>query len=168
MVRKVGGTRKKATTKKATHHRSRRRRRISGVNDMSGMLEKAGGLILGAVAARELNTLVVKFFPSLAASPMMSGIGQMAVGFMLPKFVKGAFFQNMADGMIAEGGMVTIVSTGIITGTNNKMAYRVNGTSNLKVISGTSHLPVVSGTNQATRIQNFNPSKPARKFKPYV
>jgi hypothetical protein len=118
------------------------------------MVQKAGGLVVGAVAARELNTLAVKFFPTL--TPMISGILQMGVGFMLPKFVKGAFFANMADGMIANGGMVTIVSTGIISGTSDTMTYRINGTSNLKVIGrGTDNLRVVNGPT--TRISN-NPT----------
>lgn len=147
MVRKLNGHKrsksKVGAAKKRTH---RRRRGIRGANDISGMLQKAGGLVVGAVAARELNTLAVKFFPTL--SPMISGIIQMGAGFVLPKFVKGAFFQNMADGMIANGGMVTIVSTGIISGAGDTMTYRINGTSNLKVIGrGTSNMQVINGPN---------------------
>lgn len=140
-VRKVGGTRKKAT-KKSSHRR--KRRRISGVNDASGMVMKAGGLVVGAIAARELNTVVVKMFPSL--TPLMSGIGQMAVGYFLPKLVKGnAFIGYLGDGMIANGGMVTVVSTGIISGANDRIAYRINGVANLPVIGKTGKLPMVNG-----------------------
>lgn len=157
MVRKLNGHKRSKSKVGATHkrktHRSRRRR-VSGVNDMSGMMQKAGGLVVGSVAARELNALAVKFFPTL--SPIMSGLLQMGAGFVLPKFIKGAFFQNVADGMIANGGMVTIVSTGIISGTSDTMTYRINGTSNLKVIGrGTSNMPVINGPT--TRISN-NPT----------
>lgn len=144
MVRKISGAkrRKKAVSGTKTKTR-RRRRRISGTNDMMGMLEKAGGLVLGAVGGRELNTIAVKMVPTL--SPMISGLLQAGVGFLLPKFVKGSFFQAVGDGMIANGGMVVIVSTGIINGpTNGRMAYRVNGgTDKLNVIGGTSKLNVI-------------------------
>lgn len=150
MVRKIGGRRPKAKTAKRKTHR---RRRISGAGDVSGMAQKAGGLVLGAVAARELNTLAVKMLPSL--SPLMSGVLQMAVGFVLPKFVKGAFFQNLGDGMVANGGMVAIVSTGVITGEGNMMAYKLNGTSRLNVVNGTARLNVVNGiAGPGTRVNN--------------
>lgn len=169
MRRKTGGTRKKASTKTPArkHHR---KRRISGVNDIGGMLQKAGGLVIGAVGGRELNTIAVKMFPSL--TPLMSGIMQMAVGYALPKFVKGAFIEHMGSGMIANGGMVAIVATGVISGSNDRIAYRINGTSNLKVINGTSHLPVVNGVGQnyqvsgpTTRVSNV-PTGPANSITP--
>lgn len=153
MERKVTG-RKKTGKKKATPARRKPRRRISGANDFGGMAQKAGGLVLGAVAARELNTLLSKFFPSLATSPMISGALQMGVGFVLPKFIKGAFFQNLGDGMIANGGMVLIVSTGVISGVNS-MTYRINGTPYLQTVNGTSRLNTVNGTN---RIGNEPPN----------
>lgn len=150
MVRKLNGHKrsksKVGAPKRKTHRRSRG---IRGAGDISGMVQKAGGLVVGAVAARELNTIAVKMFPTL--SPLMSGLLQMGIGFALPKFVKGAFFQNMGDGMVANGGMVTIVSTGIISGTSDTMTYRINGTSQLKVIGrGTSNMPVINGPNYRT------------------
>src|ERR1700693_2367109 len=109
MRRSTGGTRKKAKVsgvkRRKTSHR--RHRRISGMGDIGGIAEKAGGLGVGAVAARELNTLLSGF---ITLSPMVSGLLQMGVGVMLPKFAKGAFMQNVGDGMIANGGMVVIVS----------------------------------------------------------
>lgn len=129
------------------------RRGIRGVGDIAGMATKAGGLVLGAVGGRELNTVAVKMFPSL--TPVMSGLLQMAVGVALPKFFKGAFVQNVGDGMLANGGMVLIVSTGIISGASDTMTYRLNGTSMLNVVNGvrgTSRLNVVNGPG--TRINN--------------
>jgi hypothetical protein len=164
MIRKVrvGGTRRKkaAVGGHRKHTTRRRRRRISGIGDMGGMAERAGGLILGSVAARELNTLGVKMFPSL--TPTMSAIMQMGIGLALPKFAKGAFMQNIGDGMIANGGMVLIVSTGLISGINDRMAYRVNGVSNMKVINGTNRLPVVSGSTTRISAVPTNASRSPR------
>lgn len=146
MRRKVGSTkRRRVSGAVGTHRRktTRRRRRVSGATDIQGMLMKTGGLIVGAVAARELNTLVVRFAPSF--SPLMSGAVQVAVGLLGPKFVKGAFMADVFDGMIANGGMVVVVSTGLINGPNDKMAYRINGTPNLSVVNGTGYMPTVSG-----------------------
>jgi hypothetical protein len=153
MVRKVSGVKKRkgavSGTKRKTH---RRKRRISGTGDMMGAIEKAGGLVLGAVGGRELNTIAVKIVPTL--SPMLSGALQAVVGYMLPKFIKGSFVAAVGDGMIANGGMVMLVSTGIINGPNNRMTYRVNGgTSNLKVIGGTSKLQVIG---QAGSVNGFD------------
>lgn len=146
MRRKVGGTKKRRVSGAVGTHRrktTRRRRRVSGANDIQGMATKVGGLVLGAVAARELNTLVVKFLPSF--SPLMSGAVQVLVGVMLPKFVKSPFIADVADGMIANGGMVLVVSTGLISGPNDRMAYRINGTANHNVVAGTGYMPTVNG-----------------------
>jgi hypothetical protein len=141
-VRKVGGTRKKSS-KKTTHRR--KRRRISGVSDAGGMLMKAAGVIAGSIAARELNTLAVGI--SSSVTPTLSGIGQMAIGYFLPKLVKSPFVADMGLGMIANGGMVLVVSTGIISGPTDRIAFRVNGVSNLPVIGKTGRLPSVNGVS---------------------
>lgn len=129
-----------------------RRRRVSGSGDLQGMLEVAGGLILGSVAARELNTVIVKQFPGF--SPLLSGLVQAGAGFVIPMMVKAPFAQYIGYGMVANGGMVAIVSTGLISGLNNEsVSYRINGgtsrlpvvTGRRSIVSGTSNLPVVSG-----------------------
>lgn len=150
MRRKVGSTpKKKISGARSTRRKTgtRRRRRVSGANDIQGMLTKAGGLVLGAVAARELNTLIVQFAPSF--SPLMSGAVQVGVGLILPKFVKSPFIADVADGMIANGGMVVIVSTGLISGPNDRMAYRINGTPNLPAVAGTGYMPTVNGPGRS-------------------
>jgi hypothetical protein len=175
MVRKVKvsgsrvGRAKRRTTKAKTTHR--RRRRVSGTKtDIMGMAEQAGGLILGSVGARELNTIAIKMFPTL--TPTMSGLAQMAIGFVLPKMVKGAFFQAVGNGMVANGGMVLVVSTGIINGPNDRLAYRINGTSNLKVIGKTGNLHVVAGTSNLPVVGNTrigaNNTNVRRRFSHYI
>jgi hypothetical protein len=168
MRRSSGGTRKKAKVNGVKRRRtSHRRRRISGMGDIGGIVEKAGGLVVGAVAARELNTLLSGF---VTLSPMVSGLLQMGVGVMLPKFAKGSFMQNVGDGMIANGGMVVIVSTKLISGASDRAAYVINGTANLPVVNGTANLPVVNGTRIAnnSKPQQTVYVKPQGRFNPYV
>lgn len=150
MERKVTG--KKKTHKGKSHHRAHtRKRRISGAS-MQKPLLLIGGLGGGAIAARELNTLATKFFPSLASSPLMSGLAQAGIGyFLVPKIIKGPWGQMLGYGMIANGVMVSVVSTGIISG-KDRMTYNlgpaVNGTNYLPVVNGTQGLPVVNGPVQ--------------------
>ncbi len=160
--------RKRSKVSGVKHHRTHRRRRISGgMGDIGGIAQKAGGLVVGAVAARELNTLLSGF---ITLSPMVSGLLQMGVGVMLPKFAKGAFMQNVGDGMIANGGMVVIVSTGIIKGVSDRAAYVINGTANLPVVNGTANLPVINGNRLANSMppQQTMYVKPQGRFNPYV
>lgn len=155
MVRKISGKSHKKRTHKAPAKRRTVRRRISGAGDIGGMALTVAGLGAGSIAARELNTLLVKFMPSLGTSPMLSGGIQVGVGLFLPKFVKGPFMANVGMGMIANGVMVMAVSTGIINGAPDRVAYRLNGsavqqrrmngTANLPVVSGTGNLPIVAG-----------------------
>lgn len=144
----------------------RRRRRVSGANDIGGALMKVGGLGAGAIAARELNTILVKFMPSLGTSPMLSAGLQIAFGYFLPKFAKGAFFANMGDGAIANGVMVFVVSTGVISGADNVSSYRIGsaGTSYLRAVNGTGNLKVINGENN--RVGN-NPPSTKRTFPVY-
>ncbi len=148
--RRVGAP-KKATVgaKKRTHHR--RHRRIGAAGSFSGLLQVIGGLVLGGSGARFLATQLGKLFPALMSNVMLDGVLQMGIGYFLPKFVKGTFFQFVGYGMIASGGQTFLVGTGIISGTT--ATYRVGGTSNLKVINGTGNLKVV-GAPGDYRTQN--------------
>lgn len=152
MERKIQGKRK-------THHKGHakkthtRKRRISGVS-MQKPLLLIGGLGGGAIAARELNTLAVKFFPSIASNPLISGLVQAGAGyFLVPKLIKGPWGQMLGYGMIANGVMVAVVSTGIISGRGSQTYHlgpAVNGV-NLPMINGNSlHMKAVNGANSGT------------------
>lgn len=135
----VSGKRKrKRSTAGKRKTTGRRRRRISGIGgiDIKGLAMKVAGLGVGAIAARELNTIAVKQFPSL--TPMVSGFIQIGVGVMLPMLVKGsAFVADIGDGMIANGVMVEAVNLGLISGMGNRsMSYRINGPGQLRAIAG--------------------------------
>ena len=157
MRRSAGGTRKKAKSRgrvSGVKRKSTRRRRIGASGDIGGMVEQAGGIVLGAIAGREVAVLIGGMIPSLQANALIVGLAQVAGGVMLGRMGKGAFMTNLGYGLIANGGVTAVVATGIISGPGNTMAYKINGTSNLPVLSGTSNLPVVSGTG--TRISNNN------------
>lgn len=148
--RKVGAP-KKATVgaKKRTHHRTKRR--VGAAGGFSGIMMVIGGLVLGGAGARFIATQLGKLFPALMSNVMLDGVLQMGLGYFLPKFIKGTFFQFVGYGMIASGGQTFLVGTGVISGTT--MSYRVGGTSNLKVINGTGNLKVV-GSPYDNRVQN--------------
>ena len=152
---KVGKAHKRRKSSAAPR---RRRRRIGSTGGMGGIVTTVGGLALGGAAGRELATLLGTFLPSLASNQILDGAIQCAVGYFLPKFVKGQFVQMVGYGMIASGGQTILVGTGIINGAGigrpgNVMSYQIGGTSNLRVINGTSNLKVV-GYPGDNRIQN--------------
>ena len=157
MYRKISGgrkTRRHHTKKAAPRRRSRRRIGAAG----GDLVNIVGGLTVGGIAGRELATLLGKFFPSLAGSQILDGAIQAAVGYFLPKMVKGQFVQFIGYGMIASGGQTIAVGTGMINGPGNVQAYRINGTPNLRVvngpaIAGTANLKVIGDIGQ-NRIQN--------------
>lgn len=153
-VRSGGTRRKHATKRKPTTHR--RRRRIGAAGNMGGLINIVGGLGVGGIAGRELAILGGKLLPSVFNNQMLDGAIQTIVGYFLPKFVKGQFMQFVGYGMIASGVQTIAVGTGIINGPGSVMAYRIGGTSNLKVVgrvNGTSNLRVVGGVGD-NRIQN--------------
>lgn len=172
MVRKISGAKRRKRAVSGVKRKTRRRRgRVSGTKDLMGMVEKAGGLTLGAVGARQLNALAVKLVPGL--SPTISGLGQMAAGYFLPKFMKGSFVAAIGDGMIANGGMVLLVTLlpGVLSGVGGgRRSYQVNGTTNLKVIQGTGNLKVIGNAVNGfdTRISNQPSNLPKITFKNYA
>lgn len=83
--------RKKAVVKR----RSSRRRSMGAVG--SGMIMDIAGVVAGAVIAKQLNK-VLKFDAKILAA------GKIALGVMLPKFVKNPLINGIGQGMIAIGG----------------------------------------------------------------
>jgi hypothetical protein len=147
-------TRRKSTAKRKTT--TRRRRRVSGIGkvNFSSVLMDVAGLAGGAIIARELSTVVLKQFPQ--ASHMMIGAGQIAAGVILPMFLKSKLGTDLGNGMIAFGGQVLAVESGLISGigmapgvpANAVMSYSLNGMNNIRAISGANNIRAVSGTNK--------------------
>lgn len=98
--------RRKQHHKKATH---RRRRHSMGAIGSSA--STAIYAIAGAAAAQLLSKVLPTSFDDKikAAAPV-------AIGFFLPKFVKGPVGQGLATGMIAVGGLKLVQSFGVLNG----------------------------------------------------
>jgi hypothetical protein len=83
--------------KAAVKRRSTRRRSRSMGAVGAGMLMDIAGVVAGAVIAKQLNK-VLKFDAKILAA------GKIALGVMLPKFVKNPLINGIGQGMIAIGG----------------------------------------------------------------
>lgn len=157
MRRNVGATRRKSRKHHTRRTGTRRRRRIGAAGNMGSLVNVIGGLTLGAGGARFLMTQLGNIFPFLKSNQIVDGAAQMALGYFLPKFVKGQFFQFVGYGMIASGGQTVMVGTGIISGAGNVMTYKIGAPlSNLRVINGTGNLKVVGAIGD-NRVQNPQP-----------
>lgn len=100
-----------AKKKKKSRGTPRRRRshRMGAVNlQMVGM--KVAGIAVSAFA----DNLAKKNFTSI--SPKILGVGELAVGIFLPRFMKGPLGEGLADGMLAVGTMNLLKSFSVISG----------------------------------------------------
>jgi len=79
----------------AVKRRSTRRRSMGALK--GGVIMDIAGVVAGAVIAKQLNK-VLKFDPKILAA------GKIALGVMLPKFVKNPLMAGIGQGMIAIGG----------------------------------------------------------------
>lgn len=92
-----------ARKRKKTMHKKRRSR--VGAIGKGGSLMSSIGIIAGAVAGR----LVVKsVLPSM--DEKIKNVGVLALGFVLPKFVKSDMGKSIGNGMIAAGGVGLVSS----------------------------------------------------------
>ena len=88
----------------------RRRRKMSGIGAVGSTAMSVAYTIAGGVAAQ----LVSKFVP--IANEKIKAAIPVAVGLVLPRFVKGAAGQGLANGMVAVGGIKLIQSFGVLNG----------------------------------------------------
>ena len=79
-------------------HTKRRRSRVGAVP--KGSLIASVGLIAGAVAGR---LVAKKVLPNV--DEKIKNVGVVAVGFLLPKFMKSEMGKSIGNGMIAAGGL---------------------------------------------------------------
>jgi len=95
--------RRKKHAKKTTHRR--RSHRMGGIKD--GVMS-AVGIIGGAVAAQFLAKQIDKMLPATMASKtktLIDGAAPIALGLILPRFLKSDLGKNLGSGMIAVGGL---------------------------------------------------------------
>jgi hypothetical protein len=88
----------------------RRRRKMSGIGAVGSTAMSVAYTIAGGVAAQ----LVTKYVP-LGNEKVKAAI-PVALGLFLPRFVKGAAGQGLANGMVAVGGIKLIQSFGVLNG----------------------------------------------------
>ena len=93
--------RKSVSTMKRRPTKSRRKR--SMVGEAGSMVMDIAGVVAGAVIAKQLNK-VLKFDAKILAA------GKIALGVLLPKFVKNPIINSVGQGMIAVGGTELIGS----------------------------------------------------------
>jgi len=149
-VSTIGAKRRRRSPARRTHTTRRRRRRISGIGgvDATGILMKAVALGAGAIAGRELDKIIKKM--GLSISPTIYNIVLIGVGAFLPKMLKGnKFVADMADGVMANAVMQSMISLGVINGIGaapNMVSYRINGNSpRLRTIAGGANLSAIAG-----------------------
>lgn len=118
--------RKKSTTK-------RRRSRVGAVP--KGSIMSSVGLIAGAVAGR---LVAKKVLPNM--DEKIKNVGVVAVGFLLPKFMKSEMGKSIGSGMIAAGGLGLVGSfLPAISGVDDMIEFpiQVSGVDDgLSVIAG--------------------------------
>jgi hypothetical protein len=135
-VRKI--THRKGAVKRKTP--VKRRRRVSGIGkmDLGSIAMDVAGLVGGAIIAREASTIILKQMPD--TSHLLIGLGQVAAGVLLPRFMKSKLGNDLGNGMVAFGGQVLAVEAGLISGIGaaptDTMTYRISGGSNLKINGG--------------------------------
>ncbi len=118
--------RKKSTMK-------RRRSRVGAVP--KGSIMASVGLIAGAVAGR---LVAKKVLPNV--DEKIKNVGVVAVGFLLPKFMKSEMGKSIGNGMIAAGGLGLAASfLPAISGVDDMIEFPVQVgqiDDNLSVIAG--------------------------------
>jgi len=103
--------RKKHTKKHATHRR--RSKRMSGVS--SGITD-ALLAIGGGVAARFVSNTINGTSLSDGYKKYLAAGAPIAVGLLLPRFIKNPMVHAIGAGMVTVGGLELVQSTGVLSG----------------------------------------------------
>jgi len=97
--------------KKAKKSPIRRRRKMSGIGNIASTATSALYVIAGAAAAG----YVTKMLPSTLNDKVKAAV-PVAVGLILPRFVKSSIGQGLGAGMVAVGGLKLVQSFGVLNG----------------------------------------------------
>jgi hypothetical protein len=96
---------KKTSQKRGAGRRRRSRSRVAGIGMLPGLpLEQVAAFVGGAVASQALNGIAKNIKP-LQKSPKILPIAKIAIGVFGLMKSNNEMLQNMAGGMIAEGGL---------------------------------------------------------------
>jgi len=123
--------RRKSHKRKSTHRRRRSHMGATGGN-MTTILSMVAGAVAGRILQSKLSSKV---------DPKIVAVGQIAVGLMLPRFVKNKIAAGIGAGMVVNGGVTTLSQFGVISavagiGAADYALDYVSGTDNLSVIAG--------------------------------
>jgi hypothetical protein len=99
--------RKRTHHKKAAHHRRKRH--------SMGAIGSTANTALYAIAGAAAAQLLGKVLPS-TLDDKIKAAAPLAVGFFLPKFVKGPAGAGLSAGMFAIGGLKLVQSFGVLNG----------------------------------------------------
>jgi hypothetical protein len=103
--------RKKHHTKK--HHSRKRSKRMGAVS--SGLTD-ALFAVAGGVAARFVSNAINGTTLSDSYKKYAAAAAPIAVGLLLPRFVKSPMVKSIGAGMITVGGLELVQSTGVLAG----------------------------------------------------
>jgi hypothetical protein len=134
--------RKKASRKRTTY----RRRKMSGIGAVGEMASN----VLYAVAGGVMAGAVVKYLPSTLNDKIKAAV-PVAVGLLLPRFVKGNAGAGIGTGMVAVGGLKLFSSLvpNLAIGQIDMPGYQVPAISGYSNMSNSSYLtPAIAGLDE--------------------
>lgn len=136
LAKTSGKKRKKTGPKRVTP-----RRRVGASGKLQPVLMNGAAVGAGIVAIREISILAGGLFPSLMASPVMTGIAEIAIGGFAAWKGKNGFILYMGLGAIGNGIMTVLNGMGVIGGPPQTMAYqyanrRTMGDPRLQFVAG--------------------------------
>lgn len=135
----AGKKRKKSVGKKATP--ARRRRRVGASGSIEPLLMNGLAVGGGVIAAREVSILAGGMFPSLMASPVMTGAFQLVAGGLTAYMSKSGWLRFLGLGAMGEGLMTVANGFGVIGSAPRQMSYsfqnrRIMGDPRLQFVAG--------------------------------
>lgn len=120
--------RKRKHTKR---HHSRRRHHGMGAAASTAMdiVGVVAGAVIGKFAQSKLSSRV---------NPKILAGSQIAVGLLLPRFVKSPLVKNIGVGMIANGGVTALSEFGVLSGIgmDEPMTEYIGGSEDIATIAG--------------------------------
>jgi hypothetical protein len=123
-----------ARRRKSVKRKSHRRRRHSAMSGVGAGVTGVASMVAGAIIGRILQNKL-----SSKVNPKYLAIGQIAVGTMLPKFIKNKFVSGIGQGMVVNGGVTALNTFGVISSVSGMSDYEVD------YMSGTDELSSIAG-----------------------
>ena len=137
--------------KKHKKHHTRRRRHSSGLGAVKSDMGHVAGLLAGAVAGKFIASKLT------SVDAKYTALGQVAVGFVLPRFVKNKFIGAMGQGMIVNGGISALSAFGVLSGIgldDSASVEYIGGSSDISTIAGDDDM--MSGSSDISTIAGMD------------